>query len=455
MGTTPKMFQMAGMTAEKGLIADQSPGWGVNGSYVIPGADEGFPWLEFGKEKSIQLKEDASVVGQAFSAPSRQTGYRVDNPLNFLARFDDFNYPYYWMMGFENKVKTVVVCTSVLGFTGAGLPVAYDDSFSDGGTNDFTYLRSVTMKTLSAEPVTYHYFVALDAAPASTATLTHGSGGTAIQIILSDCSPLLYEHIFEFDGKNRTYREYTAAEILQIDGHTTGDKKNLAATLGLRMSDYDFLFPNSICKNFTYSVKGEDMAMWETNFCSSDQLRDTGLLDDVTFIPELMDNFAVPAHYQHGFYLGTTLANMGELCITDISIKAEIPLAEIQTMCSGLHISEPKLTNKYKVTGSMMIPFHDAETYMNYRDAQNRLCGTLRANQGWNSLEFLFKRITINKSGPDSGDIAAEPIEFEISRCPASEDVFADTLGTTQVYDNSPFCIRVVNTVSTNAMRLV
>lgn len=454
MTTTPKIFQLGAMKPEKGLTPQGHTGWGDVDSINYPGAEDGFPWLEFGRDKVYTFKEDPSVVGKAFLAPGRPVGYKVDEPLNFLARFTDQNYPIYWMMGFENIVKEVIVMTSVLGFTGAGVGnLAYNMKFTDTAPSDFYYLRTVTMKNAAAEDVTYYVF---QGSTAPVSKLSFGSGGTLIEFIAATNSGVMYEHIFELDSQNREYRDYTDEEIAQMVGHTVGDKKNLMATLGLRMSDYDFIYPNAMCKDWTYNVKAEDMASWETNFCASDQFPEVDALDSVTYLPSLEDNENVPAHYQHVFKLGLIsggISGMTEVCVTDLAIKCEIPLSEVQTMCSGLHIAEPKLSGAYKLTMTATIPYHDGETFIDYRDDRDRLCGILQANWGWNSIEFLIKKIVIDKSGPDTGDIAAEPLEMTIARCASSDDVFATTLGRTQVH-SSPILIRVINNVADNSMQL-
>lgn len=438
---TAKIFEKGGYIAEKGRTTGQSAGWGQTGSGRNPAT--AFPWLTFGNELTINTKTDESVNGFGFKQAPRITGERVDNPLSFYARFNGLDYFTYWMFGFEHVAKSVVVFKTTTGFVG-GTPTL-NLLFTTQG-EDFLYLRTIETKDENGDLIYLYVFAGDVILLLQTGTLTAG----AITLVYTGASGVLYDHVYEVDASARNYRLFTTAErsLLNTEGANPvvadTDKRNLMASLGKRMEQYDIQYPNAICSGWTYKVTPDDMAMFDTKFLAYTQNR--GEYDSETWAQDadLEDNVNIPAHYQHTLKIGTTMANMVKICATEMSVKCEIPLQQIQTTCSFTHIAEPVLSGQTDLAFSATIARAEADTYVDYRQNMTRLCASLVATYGYFTSEMYMSRIVLTKSGADDGDVAAEPLEGAIVRVPDAENPFVKIQDFTSA-TGSPLVYRVIN----------
>ena len=438
---SPKIFQTGAMALENGKVGvNQSTGFGTPNSVKSLAGNTAFPWLSFGNKLGIDKEEDNSITTNAFKTTARMIGQKVDNPVSFYDRFYGLNRFKYWMFGFEDEVKKVVAYKGV-----ESAPFTPGAAFTDQDSIPFTFLRKEVEKGVTI----YVFATASVAVLDATGTLTATVGGATLAY--TSQSGYMYEHVFELDGFGRHFRDYQTVE--HLSGYTAGDKKNMAATLGKRMGDYDILYPNSMCKGFTYKLSAAGLAQYECNYIGFKEVRQTPSLASTWVLPtELSDNKGVPAHYQTSFYIGTTQATMVELGMSEINVAVETPLQVLQDTISGLWIAEPVLEAKYglKMTGS--ISRHSQPTYQDIRDAQTDVCARIAQVSGWYMQEFLIREATIVDAGPDDDAVSKEPLELSIGYNGANENPFATWLQGNTLVHNSPIVLRVRDFDPTNSM---
>lgn len=429
-------------------------GWGVADTEHEPGADDAIPYITLDNEYNPKTVEDESIVGKAFGTLPRIVGYEAANKMSFYARFYDMDFQTFWMWGFENLVRSCVIVESATGWEVGADPVKGDEFICDAKT--YSFVRKLKAKDAAGKAIDHYLFYCApeDVIDDPTGTLIHEGGADPdTELDFTAHSPIMYEHFFELDSIDRKLRDYTAAEIATLLDYNVGDKKNLMATIAKKMGSYDILYPNAMAKGWKYVCKPAAMTTWEVDLLAFEQQRGDFNSDDWTLKSSLADNANVPAHYQHTLEMGVNLAGLFEVCSTDVEVSCETAVQEVQTMCSGLHIAEPHLSGYYNMSLNVMIPRHSDQTYQTYRDGQTRLCAKLSANFGWYHTEMFIKRLALQKAGPNSDDIAAEPLEAKIGICPASENPFTDILLQSEVHE-SPLVYSVINLNPLNSMRL-
>src|SRR4030042_4140009 len=132
-----KALQKAAFKIEKGLIEDQSPGWGEDDSEQTLSTGDAFPYLSLGKGKTINTVDDESITTNGFKDTPRKTGEFIEKSIEHDAYFTNINNKHYWAFGFENSI--VEECCFVLN-TPTTDPSA-GDTYQDTDLNDFTFLR--------------------------------------------------------------------------------------------------------------------------------------------------------------------------------------------------------------------------------------------------------------------------------------------------------------------------
>jgi hypothetical protein len=168
-----KALQKAAFKLEKGLIEDQSPGWGKDDSEQTLSTGDAFPYLSLGKGKTINTVEDESISTNGFKDTPRKTGEFIEKALEHDAYFTDINNKHFWAFGFENSIVEeccfVITTPTVEPVVGA----VYDDT----DDNTFTFLRREVHGS-----IIYHVFSCDD-----SAVPTLGTGDltkTRVQVML-------------------------------------------------------------------------------------------------------------------------------------------------------------------------------------------------------------------------------------------------------------------------------
>lgn len=435
-------------------------GWGGATGVQTLGANDAFPWLNFSSKLNIATAEDESVVTKAFKTTPRLIGKTVDNPVSFHARYKGMNRFHYWMWGFENEVKEVVVCRA--GSSPFSAAPTIGDTCTDVATNGFTFLRTEILR----DETRLYIFEADDSlAPAGGLTLTE-TGGSPWVFTFVTTSAVMYEHVYELDSRGRRLRSYTIAEVAAITDILATDKRNIMCTLAKRTDNYDLRYANSMCKNFSLKMTAAGLSSWDANYMA--YVEERSILangyasDDWTLVSGLEDGQLIPAHFEYRFYMGETITpgtegevtGLTETAMTDISFDVEVPLQSLQDTVSGLGLAEPILEGKYGIRCVGTISRHTAQTWQTYRDAQTKIVAHMIANQGDYMQEIMMKECTLSESGGDDSEVMQEPLALELGYLIGTSE-WSDYLeGVTELHD-SPAILRIRDDSDVNQMALL
>ena len=452
MGATPQMFQKAAFKMEQGSTgAGQSLGWGDPDSAEVLGSGDAVPYLSLETNPEIATKEDESITSSAFAASPRLVGKTLSKPFTFYDRYYGLNRLYYWLMGFENEPKEVVVFNASATPWSASEPVP-GTTFVQA-TNEYSYLRREPVRDTNGN-ITYIYIFLNDdsIAPSASGDLTLDGGSDTFTYTAR--SGTMYEHLYELNASGRRLRDYLAAE--QITGYSSGDKLNLMATIGRRMSGYDQIIQNSICKNWSWKLSAGDLSQFETGFIGYDLKQGDYASANWTLPTGLTNNNSVPPSHETVFKIGSIFEGVGEdmvsLGLSEATLMCEMSPEEIQTYLSGVWLAEPIMGDKYKLSLTATIARHDGQTYENLRDNQTLVCAQIISNMGYHMREFLIKGALISNSGPDSSKVAQEPLQLGIGYIAQADNPFTDHLyGNTEI-QSSPILARIRNESSINEM---
>ncbi len=450
-GTPPHTATVWAITSE----------WGGSGGVQTLGANDAFPHLSFGNKLNVDTEEDESVTTKAFASTPRMIGKNVDNPVSFPARYKSMNRFYYWMFGFENVVRSVVVVRA--GTDPFSSAPAIGDACEDH--TPVTPLTFTFLRTEVTRSETLYIFEALDSAP--PVGDIDGTGGASWVMTTTSTSAVMYEHLYELDGIGRRLRPYTVAERLVFNTVAAGtlfstDRRNLQATFGKRMDQYDLRYQNSMCKNFGLKLAAAGTAVWESNYMGYTEERDDYDSANWSLLAGLSDGTLKPAHMEYKFLIGTTISEgtdgvvsgLTEYGMSDINLEVQTPLQAIQTTVSGLSFAEPVLDGNYGLNMTGTIGRHSTEALQTVRDAQTLQRLHLIANQGNYMQEIMVKEATISEAGPDDGSVAAEPLNMPIGYVEGSNQWSTFLEGYTELQD-SPILMRVRDDSSVNEMTRV
>lgn len=438
MPISVKPFQVGAMELEAGLSGeDQSPGWGESGSEAALGESNAFPYLDFKKGKSISFVQDNSITSNAFKDMPRQTKIHVERNFSMYNRFRGLDKFYYWMFGFENVPTSVVV----IALSSPSAEPEAGDTYEDGDTNTFTFLRKE-----SGKAGVFYVFNADSVPTGSTLTRTSGSGDSELTITAN--SGVLHEHVYEL-ARDRHMLPYESDE--QISGYSSGDLKNRMATLGLKMGVTDFRYPNAMCSGFTISSQASDLAMLEAEFVARDENRGDYGSAGWTFPSNLIDSDEIIAHHQMSVEVGPSESDLVKLGVTGFSFKCGIPLQVMQDTESGLYIAEPVMEGKYTLNEvGLTLSRYSSEVYQNYRDAWSDVVIRISATYGYYRVEYLFNNIVLTAAGPDDGEVAKE----ELTGVPgySESNNWSSWLHGTSLIQGSPLVARIRNDNPQNMM---
>ena len=428
-------------------------GWGGATGVQTLGANDAFPWLNFGNKVAIAKEEDESITTRAFKTTPRIIGKSVTNPLTMYARYKSINRFMYWMWGFENEVMEVVVCRAAASPFSASPTIGEVGVDTHGVPKDFTFLRTEVLR----DGTNLYIFRTDDSAVVTGTTITHEDW----TFTLTSASAIMYEHIYEIDSLGRRLRFYTAAERAVLTSLFTTDKRNLMATFAKRTTNYDLRYQNAMCKNFMLKMTAAGLSQWDSNYAGYTEARGDYDSADWTLLTGLADGSLVPAHFEYKFGIGVALSDGGdgvvsgltELGMSDVSFEVEVPQQEIQDTISGLSFAEPVLNGKYSVKCTGTISRHTVQTYQTYRDAGTEVVAHMIANQGNYMQEIMMKEATINESGGDDADVMAEPLLLDLGFVVGTSEWSEFMYGVTELHD-SPAVLRIRDDSSVNEMTL-
>lgn len=454
---TPLIFQGFACKMENGKNGgSQSDGWGTANSAQTLGAGDGIPYLTLETNPDFSFKGDDSITSNAFMSSSRIMGKALSKPLSFLDRYYGQDKLNYWMFGFENDPQAVVV------FSASDTPWSTAEPapgtvFVDVTTTEFTYLRREAIRDMD-NLVSYVYIfsnVGLVLPDITSGVITEQ--GNTPTFTFTAHSTQFYEHLYELDKLGRRIRDYTTAEQA-VTGWQAGDVKNIMMTMGRRLDSYDQRLKNAMCKSWNWKLAAADSATIEAGFIAYDRIRGDYASDTWSLPTGLEDIFSSPPSHETQFFLGTIFEggsrDMVSLGMAESNITCEIPLDETQSYTSGVWFDTPILNAKYTLAMNGTINRHDAATYEELMDNNTYVCAQVISNMGYYMKEFLIKRATITKSGPDASPVAQEPLDLSIGYVPLASSPFTAAghmYGNTEIQD-SPIIMRVRNESAVNQM---
>jgi len=429
-------------------------GWGDATAANSLGANDAFPYITFGHKLTVETAKDDSVITRSFEMTPKMVGKKVENPISYYARFKSMNRFHYWMFGFENLVRKVVVFRASASPWATATPVV-GDTCTDADAKVFYFLRTEQTRTEKL-----YIFEAATTAPAlQTGVITETVGAPQWTFTFTSHSGLRYEHLYELDSYGRHLRSYTTAEraLLTL---AVNDKRNLMATLAKRMETYDLRYKNAMIKNFNLKCSAAGLASWEGSYVAYDETRGDYSSSAWTLLTGLDQSSLIPAHFEYMFKIGESftvpsgeMSGLSELALSEFGLNIEPPIQTIQDTVSGLSIAEPVLEGKYSLKMNATISRHSVQTYQTFRDAQTELCAHLIANSGWDMQEIMVKNCRIVESGANEDNVAAEPLALEIGYDGGTHK-FSDWLTRVTEIHESPILFRVRDDSSVNEMKL-
>lgn len=444
MTANPKIFQKGAFRLNAGNTVNLPPsggGWGSGDDLASLVGDFATPWLTFGNTLDIGTEEDNSITDNAFMSTPVLISKTVDNPLSFYDRMEGINRLQFWMWGFENDVKKVMVFVGTLTPWSTSEPAA-GTLFEDqtGTTQKYDFLRTEVFKDSNGNSFFHYVFtnVGDTAAPSGTPSGTLDEiGGTSIVFTYSAHSAAMYEHLFEIEKNDTDLREYTAAEQA-MDDFVAG-KRNLYATLGKRFKDHDTLYEDALCRSFSWTLSAPGLAQIETNFLAFTENKDEAVTSAGWDFPaNLTNNRNVPRHIDLTFRIGATPATLSDICMSELGLSVAKPLQQIQDTCSGENLAVPILEGKYDIAQTGTIARYSLKTFQTIRDAQTTVVTQTVMHQGFLMSEFLVSEANIIEAGPNDDDVSAEPLVLGIGFVPLASDPWAIHLFGNTRLQNSP-----------------
>lgn len=465
---TPKRFQTGARSLENGKNgSSQSLGWGDKDSVRGLGDGDGLSWLNLEIDEDYTFKQDESVTSRGFKASPRLMGIGLSKPISFLDRYYGQNDLNYWMFGFENAVKPVIVFSVAESDPVDPLdPFSYipsaGDTFTDG-TYNYDYLRTIENRGTD-NCIFYMYVFENDGTnvPSASGQLT-APGGT---FDYTAHSGQKYEHLFELDKRSRQLRDFTSLEqpiLVTGDsaGWEAGDKRNIMMTIGKRYNTYDARVQNAMCKSFSWGLTAGDLAINSCDYVAYKKEEGDYDSDSWTLQPggDTQDNS--PAHYETFFKIGTTFhdenlqgGDMLTLNAKQANVNVEIPVDESQTYTSGLYMQCPLMNDEYNLTWDCIIGRHDTLLYQQRLRSLTKSVITVTSVQGYYVKELLIKRATLTKSGADNSDIAEEPLEGTMDDINPLNNPFTTWLSNHSELQDSPIVMRTIDDQPLNSMFL-
>ena len=457
MTATPQMFQKMAMQMEGGKSGTgQSGGWGASDSFQTFGAGDSVPYLNFETTPEILTKLDESITDSAFPAQPRLVGKNISKPISFYDRYFALNRFYYWMFGFENIPVKVKCFKAGAAPWSIAEPEAGTVYTQDAGTNTFTYLRKENVRDTDGNTTWLYIFRDDDTStPTASGILTEDNDTPTFTY--TAVSGVLYEHLYELNTSGRHMRNYTTAEQA-VTGWAMGDKLNLMATFGKRMSDYDQRIQNALCKSWSWKVTGGDLSQFDCGYVGYSLDQGDYSSSAWTLPAGLDDNLNVPPSHETQFKLGTIFEGASEdmvsLGLSEATLNVEMALDEIQTLLSGVWLANPIMGDKYAMAMTATIVRHDGQTYETARDNQTLMCAQIISNMGYYMREILIKGATITTAGPDNSKVAAEPLGLGIGKVSQANTPFTSTghlYGNAEI-QQSPILARIRNASAVNEM---
>lgn len=439
-----KALQKAAFKLEKGLIEDQSPGWGEVGSEQTLGAGDAFPYLSLGKGKTINTVEDESITTNGFKDTPRKTGEFIEKSLEHDAYFTDMNNKHFWAFGFENSI--VEECCFII--TDPGVEPIAGAVYNDIDDNSFTFLRKEVHGSL-----VYYIFRCDDhTVPAlTTGNLDRVSGVGDDPLVFTSRSSLMYNHLYELDAHERHLTEYRLAE--EIAGYTSGDLKNRMATIGLALVN-DMIYKNAMCSKWSISSSAGQVAKFMYDFIAYTESRGDYSSSSWTFPSGIITNTNRMSHDQFKVEVGTNENSLYTLGISDFDVNIEIPLNKIQDTASGLYLAEPVFEGQYSLGCNLVISRHTANTYQDLMDAWTTVCVRISAVYGYYRFELLINAAKVKSPGASDDDVARENLELVpyYTTPGVSSNNFATWLYGNTLIQKSPIILRVRDLSSINQM---
>ena len=367
-----------------------------------------------------------------------------------------------WIWGWQAKtieIQVIKVDAYTDGIAG--------DTFTDVDLQDFTLLRQYESRTTTNTII--YWAVVQAVTPGETIALQTGTlstGGAETDLVFTS-SATMYEHLYEMSSDGRLTRLLTTAEVATLTPQAVAtDKRTCMASLAKKFNGYYFLFNNTKAQGFELKYSAQKIVELTAPWVGYGQ--DRIKVADPTY-GEV--DFTVPCPLKSPANLITTnqtRIEIGELTsqydgsnfiyygVTEAMVGADIPVEKQADTESGLYFTDPTLSGAQKMKFTATITHADGTTFQDYRDNRTPLAARISSISGAFSQEILVKSFTLNKAGPDGGDVASEPLDTSV-RAVCGTHVFDTWLSNGVTTDNpetqgSPMVMRVVNDNPYNEM---
>ncbi len=441
-----------------GVDAKAHGGWGTSPHNFPLKGKSAFPYLTMEHAPDSSTEKDTSVNSKAFEIGDREVGRTLDKALSLVNRFDGQDKQFQWAFGFQNAT-TRVACFE--GTTSNSIPIG--TVLKSGADVEFTVRRIQRSKTITRQP-----FVILVAectkgswsAPATGKLQDEGKTNT---FDYTKCDLRMYEHLYEVSDDGRLFRDFRADEKTALGVQwKAGDQRTCMASLAKKFPSYYFLFENVKCYKFDFKFSPAKFTEMSTNWLGFDQKRKKDSAVPFTMDYSAIDPDLINVHFQTSVEIGpadntqySTNSAFKVLPATEITLGGEIPLQRIQDTESGLNLVDPVLNGAISFNGSITKTHSTDETFMEYRDNRTALAARIASVYGFYSQEILIKRFTLPEAGPNSDEVAAEPLTLSIYQ-PKDAHAFNDWLSGVEKKNievmDSPVVMRVINKNPYNEM---
>jgi hypothetical protein len=430
--STAKINQTAARALELGNAA--SPHGGFTGDWdksLRPAT--GIAYSELSLDKEFSTEDDGQITYGAQPTADVLQAITMENSYNFVNRFRSKDQDFAWSFGFET-IKRVVVAT----LTDPDSIPSVDkyDEYTIDGEAGYEFLRFEKFRLTDYSWSVLAVFLAPTTVnivdPITGATTLVGDGAN---IVVKHIFPTMAEHLYELPN-DRSLRPFTEAEesaMALTPAEITAEwQRSLMMRFLKKYSDYIIESKHNMCESFNLSYSSGQPVSFEAGtvgFNDEDMLHGEEVEASFELACEDRESALNINFYQTMFEiapdetLGTIQGQASydgydqsfEEGVTDMTIGISIPLQKIQDTVSGLYINEPQIEGKYEFEGTTTITYNKGTKYRRLRDAQAYCHSRVSSYRGAEMQELLIKKFRLRQAGPNMDDVAAEPIEMNIS----------------------------------------
>jgi hypothetical protein len=431
---TAKINQTGSRSLEIGNLTN--PHEGFVGSWVKSlNPTKGIAHLALSLESEFSHEGDNQITkGAQPTAPTLQA-ISFENEYTFVNRFRSKDEDFTWAFGFETVKRVMVVSVDA---TVAFPSVEFGDVF-EIAEKECRFLRYEKFRLTDYSWAAVAVFAqddsgdVVEAVPASTVLVNETQ--TGVNITSTKIWGTMYEHLFELpnDRSLRMLSEEEASAMAVGDANADYSEwqRSLMMRFAKKYDTYAIEGNHAVCESFSFDYSSGQPVGFESQY--------VGFKDRVVQLVDLASehiSFDLACEdletklninfYQTMFEIkksknnGSVINYNGydqtfEEGVTNASLGVTIPLQKVQDTISGLYINEPRIEGKYDFEGSATVTYNKGTKFRELLHSQDYAHSRISSYRGAEMQEILIKQFVLKKAGPDTSDVAAEPLEFGIS----------------------------------------